>query len=299
MERVLIYLKSVILEIEQEAAFGDGTGRQSAAECMEEWRKLLESAGMEVTALPTAAQGGQMEGPGRKESDASLWITDDPSRAKEHLLHDEAVLGLIYEGDNRDFGKVSYLCMNLKEVDAVFLDRVYRRYRSLPWDILETARCFVRETTTADVDAFYEIYRDPRITEFMENLFEDRDEEIAYTKDYVKNVYEFYGHGVWTVCLKNTGVVIGRAGLSFREGYEEPELGFVIGTKWQGEGLASEVCGAILELGMEEFGYTEYIAFSEPGNVAAHRVLEKLGFSGEGKTKLFDREHFLFRKQML
>ncbi len=39
----------------------------------------------------------------------------------------------------------------------------------------------------------------------------------------IGNMYYFYNYGVWTICDKTTGQVIGRAGFSNREGYEEYE----------------------------------------------------------------------------
>ena len=59
--------------------------------------------------------------------------------------------------------------------------------------------------------------------------FADKDKETQYIQDYIKNVYEFYGFGMWTVVEKASGQVIGRAGVSYREGFSLPELGFMIG----------------------------------------------------------------------
>lgn len=42
--------------------------------------------------------------------------------------------------------------------------------------------------------------------------------------------------------------VVGRAGVSHREGFPNPELVFLIGVPWQGRGYAAEVCGVILGL---------------------------------------------------
>lgn len=225
-----------------------------------------------------------------------LWITDDPASAQEHILREEPVLAFFHE-ENRgvSFPGVKFACENLQELDAAYLDRVYRRYALIPWDILETDRCFLRETAVEDVNAFYEIYGEPSITEYMEDLFSDREQEIAYTRDYIRNVYEFYGFGVWTVCLKETSQVIGRAGLSYREGFEDPELGFVIGVPWQRRGIGEEVCRAVLAFGKEELGFETVIAFAEPGNRVSVRLLEKLGFQAAGEKILQERPHVMLR----
>jgi RimJ/RimL family protein N-acetyltransferase len=92
-------------------------------------------------------------------------------------------------------------------------------------------------------------------------------------------VYEFYGFGMWTIVLKDNGEVIGRAGVSYREGFEHPELGFMIGTKYQRQGLAYEVCSAILEYMHENYEMEEILIFIEPQNTPSILLAKKLGAS--------------------
>ena len=144
------------------------------------------------------------------------------------------------------------------------------------------------------MDAFYGIYAHPSVTAYMEDLFSDRDRELAYTRDYIKNIYELYGFGVWTVLLRETGEVIGRAGLSYREGFEDPELGFLIAVPWQGRGLATEVCRAILTFGKEELEFTKVIAFVMPENAVSCHLLQKLGFQEKEEVRLLGKRHLLW-----
>ncbi len=155
--------------------------------------------------------------------------------------------------------------------------------RELPWDIMETERCVVRETCEADLDAFYEIYAEPSITAFMEPLFEDRAKEEAYVASYRETIYGFYGYGIWTVIEKETGDIIGRAGITMREGYEEPEMGFCIGVPWQRKGYAYEVCKACLEYASETLEFDEVMALVQPGNVSSESLCRKLGMTERGE----------------
>lgn len=186
----------------------------------------------------------------------------------------------------KSLSDIPYAVTDIEDIEEAYLEKIWRRYRGIPWDICETERCLVRETTVEDVDAFYRIYAEKSITEYMDNLFEDMDEERQYARDYIEKVYGFYGYGMWTVCLKETGEVIGRAGLCMREGFEEPELGYVIGVPWQGQGIATEVCRAILEYGREELGFRVVRILMKPGNKASERLCKKLGFQYIGETKL-------------
>ncbi|MDE7132899.1 MAG: GNAT family N-acetyltransferase, partial [Lachnospiraceae bacterium] len=128
-----------------------------------------------------------------------------------------------------------------------------------------------------DVDSFYNIYAEPEITRYMEDLYEDRQEELAYVAEYREKMYGFYGYGMWTVLTKE-GTVVGRAGISWREGFDLPELGFVIGVPWQGQGYAYEVCRAILDYAKIELGFTQVQALVMEGNEKSAALCRKLGF---------------------
>lgn len=228
-----------------------------------------------------------------------LYITDESEVYASLRKKGCYVLPCLHEGSkSEDFPGAVWLIENLEEMEQESLELVYRRLAGLPWEILQTERCMIRETTVEDVDCFYQIYGEPSITEYMESLFEDRDEEIAYTEDYIKKVYEFYGYGMWTVLEKNSREVIGRAGISWREGYELPELGFVIGVPWQGKGYAFEVCEAVLRYAKEELSMERVQALVQPGNEKSLRLCEKLGFTFAGETELDGKKHLLLAKKL-
>ncbi len=208
-----------------------------------------------------------------------LYVTDEREAYVSLREKGSYVLPYLHEGvKSEDFPGASWLVEDLEKMDKDSLEPVYRRLAGLPWEILETKRCRVRETTVEDVDSLYRIYAESSVTEYMEDLFAYRDEEIAYIKDYIEKVYAFYGYGMWTVLEKESGAVIGRAGISWREGYDVPELGFVIGVPWQGKGFAYEVCEAILRYAKEELAMEQVQALVQKGNKKSLRLCEKLGF---------------------
>ena len=206
-------------------------------------------------------------------------MTDSSFRAAALQREGEAVLALLHEGNReQDFSGILYACENPGWLDADYMERVYRRYAGLPWDVAETDRCYIRETTEEDVEAFFEIYAHPEVTRYTEELYPTVEQERQYVRDYIEKVYGFYGFGVWTVLLKSTGEIIGRVGFSCREGYEEPELGFVIGVPWQRQGYAEEVCSRLLSYAAEELGFSCVQALVMPENAASVSLCEKLGF---------------------
>lgn len=226
-------------------------------------------------------------------SEDTIYVCDDSAKAKELNAAGKNVVALLTdENSGQDFSFCSYAIMNAAECELAFFEGILKRFLGKPWYILDTDRCIIRETTVEDVDIFYELYADREITEYLEPLFEDRDEEIEYTKSYIKNVYEFYGFGMWTVVEKATNKVIGRAGISYREGFVLPELGFMIGKKYQRQGYAYEVCSAIANYMYENYDMEEIQIFIEPQNTPSILLAKKLGAvlykeQGMGKCDLY------------
>lgn len=225
----------------------------------------------------------------------TLYITD--AETAYHALQQQGKYVLPYRHEeNRDmsFAGALYVIEQIEEIGYETVDMAYRRLAGLPWEILATDRCIVRETIVEDIDSFYQIYAEPEITKYMENLYTDRDEEIAYIREYRDKVYGFYGYGMWTV-LTRDGTVIGRAGISWREGFDIPELGFVIGVPWQRQGYAYEVCSAILSYAREELGFTQIQALVMAGNMKSEMLCRKLGFKYEESVASGGQHYSLYR----
>lgn len=211
-------------------------------------------------------------------NDETLFICDKSTTAKHLREKGQNVVALLTdENRDEDFTFCKFAIMDAGFCEFEFFEGIWKRFMGLPWNILETERCLVRETTVEDVDDFYRLYKDEEITRYMEPLFEKREEEIEYTKSYIKNIYEFYGFGMWTIVEKTSGNVIGRAGVSYREGYELPELGFMIGKEFWRQGYAYEVCRAILDYMYENYEMEQIYIFIEPQNSPSIHLAKKLG----------------------
>lgn len=251
-------------------------------------RKKLEEEGICVH-ISTAEQiSGKQD---------ALYITDCGRTADKLKEQGLPVLGFSY-GDAAQFPGIDYVMEAPENVDADYLDRVYRRYRNIPWDILETERCILRETTVADVDSFFRIYSHPDITKYTEKLYYTKEQEAAHIREYIDRVYRYFEFGVWTVLWKETGEIIGRAGFSVREGYELPELGYVIGKDWQGRGIAYEICSAILRYGKKEYEFDRVQTLVMPENAPSLALCRKLGFLESARVREDSQEYVLLVKEL-
>lgn len=193
---------------------------------------------------------------------------------------------------------VDIVVEGFEEVDFLFLQRIWQRHHKIPWTILETERLLVRELTLADIDDLFELYSYEGMTDYMEGLY-PYEEEYAYQKAYIESMYGFFGYGMWLVFEKKTGKLVGRAGVEHREELDgELELGYAIGTPWQGQGFATEVCEGILKYVQEELYFEEIVSLVEPANQASVHLLKKLGFFMEKELEL-DGIHYKKYKKCL
>ena len=93
-----------------------------------------------------------------------------------------------------------------------------------------------------------------------------REEEKEFQRAYIAHMYRYFGYGMWLVFEKQTGQIIGRAGLEHREYNEvvELELGYLIGKKYQGKGYASEAISAVIDYMKRVHEITEYVVEISP-----------------------------------
>lgn len=168
-----------------------------------------------------------------------------------------------------------YAVESLAELDIEYLERVRRRYNHIPWDIGETDRCLIRELSLSDLPALYELYAKPGMTDYVEPLY-DYETELEYQKAYIENMYGFYEYGMWLVFSKETGKLIGRAGL------EHDELGYMIAPELQNRGYATEVCRFIIDYARENTDFEELYCRIDERNEASVRLAKKLGFTNSG-----------------
>lgn len=181
---------------------------------------------------------------------------------------------------NQTYLGVDMIVEGFEEVDAKFLEKVWQRYHHLPWEIAKTPRCIIRELSLDDLGALFELYGDEEITKYTEGLY-PYEEEKEFQRAYINNMYRFYGYGMWLVFSRETGELIGRAGLEHREynGETELELGYVIGTRFQRQGYAMEVCSRIIEVAKEVADFSRINCLIEAENEASIGLVEKLGFA--------------------
>ena len=206
------------------------------------------------------------------------------------------IIGLDTGTNSAELWGADYVVMDENAIDEALAERVYKRHTGEPWTIAETKHCIIRELTMDDIDALFELYSKPGITDFVEPLY-DYDKECEYERAYIEHMYGYYEYGMWLVFSKETGELIGRAGLENRDYcdeqetqgvpgtyHSEMELGYIIAPEYQRQGYATEVCQAILEYAWENLCPDRINCLIDEENYPSRRLVEKLGFQLIGKT---------------
>ena len=199
-----------------------------------------------------------------------------------------ATLGYIGPGGNEDHGMQDAVMLieGLEEADRMFLERVYERKHGIPWTIVTTGRCIVREITLDDLDALFALYAGKGMTDYLDPLYED-EKEKEYQRSYIDYMYRLYGYGMWVVIEKATGKLIGRVGIENREACDgEPELGYMIDVSHQKKGYAMEVCLAVIDYAWDILEFDQLNCLIQKGNTASECLAEKLGFTFQEEMDL-------------
>ena len=142
------------------------------------------------------------------------------------------------------------------------------------------------------------IVADPRVGATMGGVAtaEDVAEQLALGAQR----WETDGFGPWMFFDAATGAAVARGGLSRAEfdGRPEVEVGWTVAPDRWGEGLATELGAAALEVAFGDLALPDVVAFTLPDNAASRRVMEKLGFVYEKSApyKVYG-EHVLYRRR--
>jgi [ribosomal protein S5]-alanine N-acetyltransferase len=111
--------------------------------------------------------------------------------------------------------------------------------------------------------------------------------------------WDRHGFGMWLLRDRDTGAMIGRGGLqyTYTAGLNDVEAGWAIVPERWGQGLATELAHACVEVAFAHLGLLEIVAFTLPTNVASRRVMEKSGFVYERDIVHAGLQHVLYRRR--
>ena len=267
----------------------------------------------EQSAIPYKTTSDTVTGPnGPHSSILSPKVADtlfiaDSARLLRQLADAGAAFCAYSHGGNsgEDLSAAEYILMEPQWVDEDSLVKIWQRQRNIPWTILETERCIVREFVPEDTDALYDLY-DEEAKRFLEPPSRNRSLEREILTSYIRRVYRLCGYGHWAVICKKTGELIGRMGFAFppspgpeRAGAEMEQqseaadaenpapvcdpvpdamFGYLVRSDRRRQGITREVGAAILQYGFEKLGFTAIGADAAVSNTVSDKILRNFSF---------------------
>lgn len=147
--------------------------------------------------------------------------------------------------------------------------------------ILETDRLFLREMDMDDYDALYKVLADTDIMQYYPYAFDET--RIRSWIERNMNRYRENGFGLWAVCLKDTGEMIGDCGLTLQniEGKMLPEIGFHIHADRQRQGYAKEAAAAVRDWAFANTDYPALYSYCKYTNTGSYKTSESIGMHFE------------------
>lgn len=150
--------------------------------------------------------------------------------------------------------------------------------------ILNTERLLLREMTPDDYDALYAVLADAAIMRHYPYAFDE-----SCVRGWIARNRERYrrdGFGLWAVCLKDTGEMIGDCGLTMQciDGEMLPEIGYHIRRDCQRMGYAREAAGAVRDWAFGNTDFPALYSYCKYTNEPSIRTAEAIGMR-------FDREY--------
>lgn len=160
---------------------------------------------------------------------------------------------------------------------------------------LETDRLILREMNENDYDALYAILADSDIMQHYPYTFDE-----ARVKKWIsRNMerYKIFGFGLWAVCLKETGDMIGDCGLTMQMIGDviKPEIGYHIRKDHQRKGYAKEAATAVRDWTFNNTPFNVIYSYMKYTNISSAQTAVSWGchqvdeFKDEvnGITKVF------------
>lgn len=195
---------------------------------------------------------------------------------------------------NQSLKSADVLLESFAGIDHRFFKNVHSRSTGNPVTIADTKRLFIREMSTDDVAKVYEIYSNPAVKKYIPDIDEYLETEIEKQAAYIKNVYSFYGYGVWGVFSKTSKQLIGKCGIENQkiDGKEEISLSYLLDEEHWGYGYALECCHAVFEYARSELDIKRIVALIDKENARSIRTAKNLNMSFEKEIeqngRLFD-----------
>ena len=156
--------------------------------------------------------------------------------------------------------------------------------------MVETERLTFRKFVDEDLPLLIEQRADPDVNRYLGGPKRQNAEALSIRIKFYMDCYEKFGFGMCPMIWKETGEIIGGAGLQPLEDTGEIEVGYSIIKRYWGLGIGTEAARGWLEYGFNTVGLERIVAVAVVENAASRRIMEKLGMKFEKNEMHYDEE---------
>lgn len=161
---------------------------------------------------------------------------------------------------------------------------------------IETERLLLRAFSPGDVEEMSAIYGDDEVMRYVWFGTLDLGATTARLERHTREQLE-RGFATWAVVERESGRVVGDAGLDVWQPTGEPELGYTLARSSWGHGYATEAARACLDAAFAHLGAQRVVATVEEGNDRSLRVVDRLGMRRVDTVEIQGRVHGLFARE--
>lgn len=135
-----------------------------------------------------------------------------------------------------------------------------------------TDRLVLREMNIDDYGDLYAVLSDTDIMRYYPYSFDEKRVRNWIERNIDR--YKIFGFGLWAVCLKNTGEMIGDCGLTMQNinGIIKPEIGYHIRKDMQRKGYAKESAIAVRDWTFNNTPFCEIYSYMKYTNEPSSKV---------------------------
>ena len=143
--------------------------------------------------------------------------------------------------------------------------------------MLETKRLLLREMTGQDLAALYQVLADRDIMRHYPYAFDETRVRGWIASNLER--YRVFGFGLWAVCLKETGEMIGDCGLTMQRinGTVRPEIGYHIRRDQQRKGYAAEAASAVRDWAFANTPFRILYSYMKEANLPSAKTAMAYG----------------------
>lgn len=142
---------------------------------------------------------------------------------------------------------------------------------------IEAERLILRNMRESDYEALYKVLADSDIMQHYPYTFDE-----ARVRGWIScnmERYRIFGFGLWAVCLKETGEMIGDCGLTMQliNGKIKPEIGYHVRKDQQRKGYARETAIAVRDWAFHNTPFNTIYSYMKDTNAASCKTAISYG----------------------